>query len=174
MARVSEQYRAIVWGMSSAVLVQMNGLGWSLWAWMKAAISALSRSTLRCTPRSHAVEPPRIGSLFDGYHQSTEAAQHVVHHALFLLDVEPLTFRASAVKRARCLSGRGSSKAHLRPVAERHVTAALGGGRCPSAQECAASCFRLRVCASAGERCAALISANVARTSPELCEHSSS
>src|SRR6516162_10102774 len=51
MARVSEQCRAIVWRMASAVLVQMNGLGWSLWAWMKAAISALSRSTLRCTPR---------------------------------------------------------------------------------------------------------------------------
>ena len=38
MARVSEQYRAIVWRMASAVLVQMNGLGWSLWAWMKADI----------------------------------------------------------------------------------------------------------------------------------------
>jgi len=32
MARVSEQYRAIVSRMASAVLVQMNGLGWSLWA----------------------------------------------------------------------------------------------------------------------------------------------
>src|SRR5262245_45687441 len=77
----------------------------------------------------HAVEPPRIGGLFDGYHQSTEAAQDVVHHALFLLDVEMLTLRASAVTRARCLSGRGSSKAHVRPGAEPHVTAALSRRR---------------------------------------------
>ena len=34
--------------------------------------------------------------------------------------------------------------------------------RCPTAQKCAGRCFRLRICASAGERCGALISANVA------------
>ena len=39
---MSEQYRAMVWRMASAVLVQMNGLGSSLWASMKAAMSDFS------------------------------------------------------------------------------------------------------------------------------------
>ena len=72
-----------------------------------AKVAGLNRTYL--SSREKGTTPLR--SLFDGYHQSTEAAEDVVHRALFLLDVETLTLRASAVKRARCPSGRGSSKA---------------------------------------------------------------
>jgi hypothetical protein len=37
--------------MASAVLVQMNGFGWSLWALMKAAMSVFRSATLRWMPR---------------------------------------------------------------------------------------------------------------------------
>ena len=41
----------MVWRIASADLVQMNGFGSSLWAWMKAVMAAFSSCTLRCTPR---------------------------------------------------------------------------------------------------------------------------
>ena len=41
----------MVWRMASAVLIQMNGFGSSLWALMKAVMSAFSSWTLRWTPR---------------------------------------------------------------------------------------------------------------------------
>src|SRR5437016_4917778 len=60
--------------------------------------------------------------LFDGDNQFTEAAQDVVQHALFFLDVEaPDPARQRGEQGSHLELREVHAKAHVRPGAERHV-----------------------------------------------------